>query len=100
MPFAPATHNYRSDVSHRLPLMQLLAAEQRIIHVIAARSTQGAAYMPEPFGKRNRSLVVKAQPTRKRQALGRSPDTNSRATFYVYVIGAVLFIVFAGYALA
>jgi hypothetical protein len=56
--------------------------------------------MPKPFGKRNRRVIVKPQPTRKRQALGRSPETNSPATFYIYVAGAVLFIVFAGYALA
>ena len=41
--------------------------------------------MREPFGKRNRRVVVAQQPARKRPARGRPPESDSRATFYVYV---------------
>ena len=56
--------------------------------------------MPEPFGKRNRPVAVKALPAKKKPVRGQSPQSNSRATFYFYVAGAVLFVIFTGYALA
>ena len=55
--------------------------------------------MHEPFGKRNRS-AEKPLPRMKKRALGQSRQTQSPATFYFYLAGAVLFIVFSGYALA
>ena len=56
--------------------------------------------MLEPFGKRNRRVVVKPLSTKKKRAQGQSSQSNSAATFYIYVAGAVLFVIFAGYALA
>jgi hypothetical protein len=57
--------------------------------------------VPEPFGKRNRRVAVKALPAKKKKpGRGQSPKSNSRATFYFYVAGAVLFVIFTGYALA
>jgi hypothetical protein len=56
--------------------------------------------MSEPFGKRNRRVIIKPQPAGKRPSRGRSPKTSSPATFYAYAIGWLLFIVFTGFALA
>ena len=56
--------------------------------------------MLQPFGKRNHCVVVKPLSAKRKRALGQTPQSNSRATFYIYVAGAVLFVIFAGYALA
>jgi hypothetical protein len=55
--------------------------------------------MPEPFGKRNRRDAVKpvSKPERART---RHAQPKSNPKLYLYVAGAVLFVILAGYALA
>lgn len=56
--------------------------------------------MLKSLGKRTRGVVVKSLPVKKKAVSGRSQKSNSPATFYIYVAGAVLFVIFASYALA
>ena len=56
--------------------------------------------MSVPFGKRNHRVAVNPLSEKKKPVSGRSSESNSPATFYIYVAGAVLFVILAGYALA
>ena len=55
--------------------------------------------MPDPFGKRNLRVVTKPLSTKKRTKEKSAPP-KSDPKLYLYAAGAVLFVVFAGYALA
>lgn len=55
--------------------------------------------MPEPFGKRNRRVVVK--PLSSKKSVKKKPALSKpNAKLYLYAAGAVLSVILAGYALA
>jgi hypothetical protein len=55
--------------------------------------------MSEPFGKRNRRIVTKP-PFAKPRTHKAPPKSRVDNKVYVYVAGAILFAILAGYALA